>query len=525
MKTFLVRLWSYRVLRFLCWSVICLATLLTLFWAIMDWKAQRQWQAALARIQREGETLDFYSLLPTPLEEAENFAAIPSLRGITLVLDGDPEKGIPAQKRQALEELGSGLTSRPFKGVASGQVPDWPTIAASLVKNRLLDALPPPGHEAAAIQKAMEIKRPLLMALSQPASRYQQAEFTPNGWDKERPPLRMALAFPHYNCARSASLALMVHGIAAAEAGDKVAALADLHAMLLLADAAHREPMAISYVMALIHDTQTLELAWHLLQQRSLDEADLTTVQDRLTRINAERFFLQATRTELGAGLEMMDYMASQPHHLGDPNSKFMSASIHMPRWFVASNKASLVEMNLDVIIQPLKTGGLPVALRQLALKKKSVPAGNWRFLQLDSLFANMALPSIMTIMDGAVPIEASVRQSVIACALERYYLQHHRYPAKLAELQPDYLTAIPVDPVNGQPMGYGLTAEGRYKLWSVGMDEKDDQKWVAADVQGRGATGLSEDSDDCIWQYVPGQPSPKSTFRGTRRARVPLGN
>lgn len=499
MKTFFARLWSYRVLRFLCWSALCLATLLVLIWAILDWRGQRQWQQALARLEREGETLDFDALLPAPLDEADNYAAIPPLRGITLILDGDPEKGIPAQKRQVLQELGAGLNSTPFKGVESGRIPDWPAIAAKLVMFRFLDDLPAPGQEAAAIQKTIEKKRPLLQSLSQPASSYQQAEFMPNVWDKEKPPVRMAQASPHYNCTGSASLALMVHGIAAAEAGDRAAALADLQAMLLLADAAHREPMVISYVVASQHDSLALELAWHLLQHRSLGEADLKTMQDRLTRISLERSFLQASRTELVAGLEMIDHMATQPHQLGDPNSKFMGASIHLPRLFIASNKAFMVEMNLDVIIQPLKAGGLPVALRQLSQKWKSESVGNWRLLRLDSLFANMALPSMRTIIFGTLPTEASARQAVIACALERYYLKHQRYPAALSELPPEYLTAIPADPVTGQPMSYRLTEQGRYKLWSIGTDGKDDQGQVNLDpIFSAGAAA------DLTWQYLP---------------------
>lgn len=495
MKTFFVRLWSYRVLRFLCWSAICLVTLVALFWAIMDWKSQRQWQQALARLEREGETLDFYALLPKPLEEADNYAAIPPLRGITLILDGDIEKGIPAQKRRALQELGAGLTSEPFKGVAFGQVPDWPAIAARLVKNRLLDAMPPLGEEASAIQIAIEKQRPLLRSLTQSASSYQQAEFMPNGWDKERPQLRMTQESPHYNCTGSASLALMVHGIAAAEAGDTTAALDDLKAMMLLADAAHREPMAISYVMALIHDIQVFEVVWHLLQQRGLGEADLKTVQDRLARISPERSFLQASRTELVAALEMMDDLASK-HRVGDFNSQFMSASSHIPRWFVASNKASMVEMNLDVVIQPLKDGGLPVALSQLAQGWKSEAAGNKRLLRVGSLFANMALPSIRSIIGNAVTVEASARQAVIACALERYYVKHQRYPEALSALLPEYLTAIPADPVNGLPMSYRLIAGGRYKLWSIGLD---------GDGQVNHQPNLSGEAPSAYtWQYPP---------------------
>ncbi len=64
---------------------------------------------------------------------------------------------------------------------------------------------------------------------------------------------------------------------------------------------------------------------------------------------------------------------------------------------------------------------------------------------------------------------------AIATIALARYRADHHRYPNTLAELLPDYLPALPLDPVDGQPLRYLLTPTGPV-LYSLGFDEDDDQ-------------------------------------------------
>jgi len=62
-----------------------------------------------------------------------------------------------------------------------------------------------------------------------------------------------------------------------------------------------------------------------------------------------------------------------------------------------------------------------------------------------------------------------------IEIALHAYKLAHGNYPAKLDELTPSLLTAIPDDPFsNNQPFKYRLTGS-KYLLYSIGPDAVDD--------------------------------------------------
>jgi len=68
----------------------------------------------------------------------------------------------------------------------------------------------------------------------------------------------------------------------------------------------------------------------------------------------------------------------------------------------------------------------------------------------------------------------ANVRLALAAVALEQFRAAHgNRYPGALAELAPDFLPAVPVDPFDGQPLRYRKQDAG-YVLYSIGPDLKD---------------------------------------------------
>jgi hypothetical protein len=69
----------------------------------------------------------------------------------------------------------------------------------------------------------------------------------------------------------------------------------------------------------------------------------------------------------------------------------------------------------------------------------------------------------------------ASARLGLTAIALEQFRAAHdNRYPAALSELMPAWLSAVPLDPFDGQPLRYRTKGSG-YALYSIGPDLKDD--------------------------------------------------
>lgn len=74
-----------------------------------------------------------------------------------------------------------------------------------------------------------------------------------------------------------------------------------------------------------------------------------------------------------------------------------------------------------------------------------------------------------------AMQAEATRRIVITAIALKRYQLKHGDYPSSLADLVPQFLSSVPRDPVDGQPLRYRRMADGRFLLYSIGENGKDD--------------------------------------------------
>lgn len=68
----------------------------------------------------------------------------------------------------------------------------------------------------------------------------------------------------------------------------------------------------------------------------------------------------------------------------------------------------------------------------------------------------------------------AEMRCTVAAIACERYRLKHGRWPESLAALVPEFLSAVPVDPFDGQPLRLKRTSDG-ILVYSIGLDRSDD--------------------------------------------------
>ena len=91
------------------------------------------------------------------------------------------------------------------------------------------------------------------------------------------------------------------------------------------------------------------------------------------------------------------------------------------------------------------------------------------------TFLATAANPNISRAMLTTARNQTLVHEALIACALERYRLAHNSYPETLDALVPQFLAQIPPDIIGGQPLHYRRTNEGKFLLYSIGWNEKDD--------------------------------------------------
>jgi hypothetical protein len=139
--------------------------------------------------------------------------------------------------------------------------------------------------------------------------------------------------------------------------------------------------------------------------------------------------------------------------------------------------------------------------------------------LALNSLEeVNLYLVDLMGLRQGrmlryAAFGEAYRRMALTVCALHRYRLAHGgSFPEELAQLIPDYLDAVLLDPIDGMPLRYermsGAEAEavGGFRLYSIGFDASDDGGEVRFDPERPYRLRLNRDSylGDWAWPVLP---------------------
>ena len=104
-----------------------------------------------------------------------------------------------------------------------------------------------------------------------------------------------------------------------------------------------------------------------------------------------------------------------------------------------------------------------------------------------------LLLPAIDKVAIKIGSAQTAVDHARIACLTEAHHLEHKNYPTKLADLK----QALPLDPYSGKSYIYKVDQEGRYQLYGIGWNQKDD---------GGGGMDITPSIDpqdgDLVWSY-----------------------
>ena len=122
---------------------------------------------------------------------------------------------------------------------------------------------------------------------------------------------------------------------------------------------------------------------------------------------------------------------------------------------------------------------------------------------------SRMLVPSAYSIIRQAILVEARNQLAIAAIAVERFRIRHGHVPDSLRELKPDFMSKIPVDPLDGAELRFRREENGSGVLWSIAFDAKDDGGTVpVVPKAGRPLSAPNYDRDtylgDWVWQYEP---------------------
>lgn len=313
---------------------------------------------------------------------------------------------------------------------------------------------------------------------------------------------------PMKGTAQRLSYATMV----ALQRGDTAAALQHLRAMLALARGNATEHLVISQLVRIAIAAITFNTTWEFLQNPNLTEAQLAILQ----REWAELEFIHAGETAIAMERAVSEMTIGDMRHssaefrkvtgafgggapgpapagglvaralqLGEDLLHGTGERTRETLWRVAWSYPDQLRMlqGQQVLLETLRdakrTGDFSTAIQRqeqqldaLGIPKDSAWFSGEEF-DLRHAFSS-GISGLRKFPRKIMMIETSRQLIVTAIALERYKRQHGNYPGELAALVPDWVAALPLDPVNGQPLRYRLHGDGTFTLYSIGENAAD---------------------------------------------------
>jgi hypothetical protein len=117
---------------------------------------------------------------------------------------------------------------------------------------------------------------------------------------------------------------------------------------------------------------------------------------------------------------------------------------------------------------------------RELAGRSYYETRGQWEAVADElrraprGLLTAVIVPALWGSAERSARGDAHRRVARTALAVHNYRARHGRLPAKLADLTPEPLIAVPEDPYDGKPLRFRRNAAGA-AVYSVGPDGRDD--------------------------------------------------
>ena len=210
------------------------------------------------------------------------------------------------------------------------------------------------------------------------------------------------------------------------------------------------------------------------IQSRLWQDPQLATLQKQLEQINLALFMVNALRMERAAFL----YYALTPNALDKIDPTADMAKAREFGWFY-QNLVTFSTWHQRVIDSIDISNNVVVPKVVIQVDSEENAVGSSRFpVMLShpySFVAALARPNLSKAIETFARDQTLVNETQIACALERYRLAHGEYPVALDALVPQFMQTIPHAIIGGQPLHYRRTGDGKFLLYSVGWNERDD--------------------------------------------------
>ena len=448
--------------------VLLILLLFALFHVVENIRGKRAWEQYRRECAARGEDItDWQSLVPPPVPDADNIAKAPVFQDL---LD------FPRRKEICLPYPPLDTNTNIFGSIwQTGQYVGLDPWRTAFTNDDLLAALSVYDDDLRKIEDAL--KRPFF--------RYEE-------WDEMNSvtsSVRFVACVPHIHALRAK---------ARYEAGQYEDVLADIQTGFCLANLCRKDPIVGSAIDRAMSFQMMCVPLWRGINGHVWNAHQLETLQGMLEPINMIEHIVLARRFECKQFTQMLTSLPKvtclkrmmpivikiikpfeRPQDLISynddyadtiepavsmwgyliPKGWFYQNAVHYARFLDHNNSAIHTDERWISISQLKHTEGI-------FGKSRHNPYTTLPIVREEHFFRTL---------NYFLSAQATVHQAVLACAIERYRLEHGRIPERLDALVPQFLAQIPCDPCDGQPMRYKPVGNGDYILYSIGLNETDD--------------------------------------------------
>lgn len=493
-------------------AIIRVAAVIAGIWMIgslLYLNENRRGESALKRLKHNAAKVQ----APEAIPDSENFGAAPILQALSYRIDGqgrvrwedDPgftrlmKMGVTGKSREPLRSRTAYLRApnEPYSNWALHRATDFQACAKFYLGTLMVQSkqtnLPAQIVLDALGQYDQDLKD-LHVASLRPSARFSVLRDVPWSWQIH--------PFPHHTLFENVSDILQLRACAKLELGDTDGALADITFAIRLALSLQFDPGLESLTVRHCILLDALQPVWEGLARRRWSGSQIARLEE-LFQIDLFVDYPMAVREEfrmVSRNLEFFGAADPRLRVMWNLSSGDLFAAKIIPRGWMQLNQAAVIdvcEKNYVPIIDPDTHRFHPakLAAASSALQRSGVFLGNLYSLAFGP---EGFWPIRQKYVTTLVHAQASLDETVIACALEAFRQKENAYPKSLNQLA----RRIPNDPVTGRPFAYKVQ-DDLFVLYSIGANERDDGGLASG--QGPWASGVPRQSisqGDWVWKY-----------------------
>ena len=500
--------------RLLRWGLIGLAVIATLIGLLVteeNWRLKHAWENFKREAEARGERFDMASVVPPSVPDDQNFFYAPIVAN-TLAWEHQHQNNGP-------DKTVTDVTNRMQFNIYPGDSDSWPTNGGSWQKGTLTDLVQwqrlyrnfaktpegktniypvstQPQSPAADVLLALSRFDPTLEALRQASQRpYARIPLNyENDFDAASELLPWLANMKR--CAQFLNLRI----IAELQNNQGQKALEDVKLLLRLNDCIREQPFLISHLVRIAIMYIALQPIYEGMTQHCWSDAQLAELEQILSRQDFLTDYEFAMRGEKVTAIDTFEKqrLTREMKSVADDQGTVVTNSLRWaPNAFFYGTELSFAQMHRQFIV-PLVDLTNRIASPAVLRQAQAAIQSQMKHYNYYKVLAQMALPAVSGSVMKFARIQAQLDLARVACALERYQLAHGNYPETLDVLAPQFISQIPHDIINGQPLHYRRIDAGKFILYSVGLDEKDDGGKIFLTEKGN----VDQKKGDWVWQY-----------------------